>query len=313
MKGHYRVGTRGSRLAVTQTQQTVDALAALHPGTTFELVHIKTTGDKIADVPLSAIGDKGLFVKEIELALLDGSIDVGVHSMKDMPTELPAGLRIGCVPLRRAPWDCLITQQGATVHQLPPQAVVGSGSLRRRAQLAAVRSDLQFVELRGNLPTRLRKLREGPMMATLLALAGLERLGAVQGSEIVSDGETFGCSVLPMEVCVPAVGQGALCLECRDGDRDALDLLEPLDDAASNAAVRAERRFLAVLEGGCQIPAGSCGTVAGGVLTLTSVLCSKDGQSVWRDMRHGPPAEAEAEALGEAAARKLLENSAVRR
>lgn len=311
MKTHYRVGTRGSLLAVTQTQQTVDALAALNPGVSFELVRIKTTGDKITDVPLARIGDKGLFVKEIEQALLDGEVDLAIHSMKDMPTDLPPGLVIGCVPKRCPPFDCLITREPGTLDTLPPGSVVGSGSLRRRAQLATARPDLQFVELRGNLPTRLAKLSGGTMAATLLAAAGLMRLGSLpadvaagQTVEIPSEGTHYHGWIVPPEVCVPAVGQGALCIERRADDAQTASLLDKFNDPASFDAVRAERRFLGVLQGGCQIPAGAVATVEGDTLRLTTVLCSLDGREVYRHPMVGP--RSEAEKLGEAAAQHLL-------
>ncbi|MHB2021516.1 MAG: hydroxymethylbilane synthase [Candidatus Xenobia bacterium] len=307
MKSRFRVGTRGSKLALTQTQQTLEALQKLHPGVAFETVVIKTTGDKITDVALSRIGDKGLFVKEIEQALLDGDVDLAIHSMKDMPTELPPGLTIGCVPERLPSNDAIIVSDslpdvchtGVLLKTLPIKATIGTGSLRRRAQLGRWRNDLQFAELRGNLTTRLARLHEGGFDATVLAVAGLMRLGTLQhevsaigagGSWMALEGGFHAWGV-PLAFCVPAVGQGALCVEQREGDEDVRQLLEPLSHISSQYEVETERRFLANIQGGCQIPAGASAHVQRDQIFLTAILCSLDGSKVYARSGTGPISE----------------------
>jgi len=299
-----KVGTRKSALAMTQTTQTVERLRQLASSAgmdvAFELVPIVTRGDRILDVTLSKVGGKGLFVKEIEQALLDGVIDFAVHSMKDMPFELPEGLIIGAVPQREDPRDCLISRTVRALDELPQGAKVGTSSLRREAQLKALRPDLAVVSIRGNIDTRLRKLEEEGLDAILLAAAGLHRLGW-------KDRIT---AYLPVETCLPAVGQGALAVECREADAELRELLALLHDNLSARAVAAERRLLGLLNGGCQVPIGAYAAPQGAApdspLTLTGMVALPDGAKVLKASAAGTdPA-----ALGEEVARLLLEQGA---
>jgi hydroxymethylbilane synthase len=289
-----RFGTRGSLLARTQTETVVERLRAAHPGLEVVTEIIQTTGDLRRDVPFAQVGTKGMFVKEIEQALLEGRIDVGVHSLKDMPGELPDGLELACVPAREDPRDALLTRDGATLETLPQGATVGTSSLRRQAQLRAYRSDLRLEELRGNLDTRLRKLDEGQYEAIVLACAGLNRLGW---------GARISERIAP-EVCVPAAGQGALALETRVGDAATLALLTPLHDPDTADAVTAERRFLAALGGGCTVPAGALAQVAGRTVTLIAVLAASDGSERLLERQEGD--RTEAARVGAAVAHRLL-------
>jgi len=311
-----RLGTRGSHLAITQSGMVAASLEEL--GATVELVRIKTTGDKITDVALSRIGDRGLFVKEIEQALLDGAVDLAVHSMKDMPTTLPPGLVIACVPRRLPPLDCMVSLKHERFDALPRGARIGSGSLRRRAQLWAARSDLVLEELRGNVGTRVRKIAEQGLDATILALAGLSRLGVpgLEKGEPVRfrvpanwgeavEGAQVWISPISPTVCLPAVGQGALCIETREDAAAVRGILERLDDAASHAAVDCERALMRLLEGGCQVPIGAWSRVEGGRLRVDAVLASPDGREVLRAEASG--AVEDAEAIGERAGRALLD------
>lgn len=286
------VGTRQSALAVKQTNQVVEALRAvcLRAGIEceFQLKKIVTKGDRILDVTLSKVGGKGLFVKEIEQALLDGEIDLAVHSMKDMPAELPDGLVIGAVPPREDPRDCLISRGAAPLGELPQGARVGTSSLRRASQLKAARPDLAIETIRGNIDSRLRKLETEGFAAIVLAAAGLHRMG---WQERISH-------YLPPDVCLPAVGQGALGLECRRGDVFVLELLARIDHEPTALAVAAERSFLAALQGGCQVPIGACasvsaerpaeGTEAGRpLITLAGMVGSPDGRELLKETRAG--------------------------
>ncbi|PZE19957.1 hydroxymethylbilane synthase [Paenibacillus xerothermodurans] len=279
------VGTRQSALALTQTGQVVDHLRELcrkHGiACEFELRKIVTKGDRILDVTLSKVGGKGLFVKEIEQALLDGEIDLAVHSMKDMPWELPEGLVIGAVPLREDPRDCLITRGAAGIDELPPGAKVGTSSLRRSCQLQHHRPDLRIESMRGNIDSRLKKLESEGFDAILLAAAGLRRIGW----------EDRISAYLPPEVCLPAVGQGALCVECRGGDDFVLELLKHYSDAPTTLAVAAERSFLGRLNGGCQVPIGAYATIAGkganATITLTGMVGSPDGERMLKETMIG--------------------------
>lgn len=243
----FRIGTRGSLLARTQTQWVVEQLDILYPELAFVVETIQTTGDLRRDVPFNQVGTKGMFVKEIEQALLDDEIDIGVHSLKDLPAELPDDLILACYPPREDARDALISRDGATLLTLPQSSIVGTSSIRRRVQLHAFRPDLEIRELRGNLDTRLRKLDEGEYDAIVLACAGLNRLG-------LTDRITEKLSV---DVCVPAVGQGALALETRRDDPETLMRLEALHDADTSDCILAERAFLMELQGGCSVPAGA--------------------------------------------------------
>jgi hydroxymethylbilane synthase len=279
------VGTRQSTLALTQTNQTIQLLRELCEEAglayTFEIKPIVTRGDRILDVTLSKVGGKGLFVKEIEEALLNGEIDLAIHSMKDMPFELPEGLTIGAVPKREDPRDCLISRDGLKLDQLPQGAKVGTSSLRRSAQLQAYRPDLQIESMRGNIDTRLRKLTDEGFDAILLAAAGLHRMG--WGERITE--------YLNVDVCLPAVGQGALAVECRANDKDILELLALLNDPVTERTVAAERCLLGLLNGGCQVPIGAFAvTVASASgdreeneIVLTAMVASPDGKRLLKE------------------------------
>jgi hydroxymethylbilane synthase len=294
MKQHIRIGTRASLLAVTQSTWVKNQIERQHPGTTVELVKIITKGDKILDVPLAKVGGKGLFVKEIEDALLDGRVDLAVHSMKDVPAELPAGLHVAIVPQREVPLDAFISVHYKTLAELPQGATVGTSSLRRKSQLAAIRPDLQIHDLRGNLDTRLRKLDEGVYDAIILAGAGLNRLGM----------QNRITALFSPEQMLPAIGQGALGIELRMADCELLAGLQFLHHADTAAAVAAERAFLLRLEGGCQVPIGGFATVAGGTVTLTGLIASLDGKTVFKEQLAGP-VDAAAE-IGRTLAEMLL-------
>ncbi|MCD6293577.1 MAG: hydroxymethylbilane synthase, partial [Deltaproteobacteria bacterium] len=238
-----RIGTRGSKLALRQSEWIKKQLEMRHSGIRVDLIKIKTTGDKILDTPLSKIGGKGLFVKEIEEALLESRVDVAVHSMKDVPAQLPKDLMLSTFPPREDPSDALIAEGECRLNQLPKGTKVGTSSLRRGAQLLHFRPDLKLVPLRGNVDTRLNKLKSGDLQAIILATAGLNRLGL---SNVITQ-------TIPFHQLLPAVGQGALGLEVRRGDRETIDLLDFLNHEDTQTAVAAERAFLKTLEGGCQV------------------------------------------------------------
>jgi hydroxymethylbilane synthase len=288
------LGTRGSRLAVWQAEWVQARLRESVPDVTVTLRRIKTSGDKILDVPLATVGGKGLFVKEIEDALLQGEIDLAVHSMKDVPTVLPDGLEILCVPAREDPRDALISRESTPLDRLPKGARVGTSSLRRQAQLLHRRPDLKIEMLRGNLDTRLRKLREGEFDAVVLAAAGLKRMGWL---EQVTE-------YLPSDVSLPAIGQGALGLEGRGDDAFVRGVVASLDDASTRTAVTAERALLERLEGGCQVPIAAHATLSEGRLRLEGLVASVDGRRLVRDSVEGPVAEARE--LGRRLAEQLL-------
>jgi hydroxymethylbilane synthase len=271
------LGTRGSKLAVQQSEWVQARLRVLAPEVTVTLRRIQTSGDKILDVPLANIGGKGLFVKEIEEALLAGEIDLAVHSMKDVPTQLPKGLAILCVPQREDPRDALISRTGCTFKDLPHGAKVGTSSLRRQAQFLHARPDLKIEMLRGNLDTRLRKLREGLYDAIVLAVAGLRRLGWTH--EITE--------YLDPHISLPAIGQGALGIEGRQDDVLVRSLLSRLDHPVTRVAVLAERALLDRLEGGCQVPIAAHATVSGTGLRLEGLVASVDGKEMIRDVVEG--------------------------
>ena len=292
-----RLGTRGSALARAQTALVVGVLGRAHPELTaagaLETVVIRTTGDRVTDRPLAEIGGKGLFCKELEAALLERRIDLAVHSVKDLPTWLPTGLVLGAVLARGDPRDVLISRDGAGLDGLPAGAVVGTASPRRQAQLLARRPDLRVVNFRGNVDSRLRKLAAGEVDATLLALAGLERLGVAPA----------GASVLAPEVMLPAVGQGAIGIECRADDAPALGLLAAIDDPRSAICIAAERALLAALDGSCHTPIAGHARCEGGQLRLDALVARPDGSECLRTTRQG--ALADGEALGRAAGLEL--------
>ena len=265
------IGSRGSQLALWQSRWVQSQLAAVGVESRIEI--IKTTGDRIQDVPLAQVGSKGLFTKEIEDALLDGSVDLAVHSLKDMPTELPAGLTLAAIPEREDVRDAII---GCTLAALPQGARVGTSSLRRTAQLRALRPDLVVESVRGNVDTRLRKLDEGQYHAILLAAAGLRRLGWA---------DRIAESISPDLMC-PAVGQGALAIETRE---DRVDVAASLEHAATRAAITAERALLRALGGGCQVPIGATAVLSadGTTLHLRAIVAAQDGSRIVRGMRNG--------------------------
>lgn len=278
------IATRSSALALWQAEHVSDLLRAAHPGLEVVLETFTTVGDRTLDTSLDKIGDRGLFTKELEQALLDRRAHIAVHSLKDMQTRLPEGLTIGAVTERHAAEDVLVAQQGATIASLPEGATVATGSVRRRAQLLALRPDLKVVDLRGNIQTRLRRLRENGWAGAILARAGLERLGLE--SEIAQ--------IIPIELMLPAVGQGALSIECRGDDADVLNLLAPLQHAPTRAAVDAERAFLRHLEGGCHTPIAAHATVNGNTLHLDGLIAAHDGSTVARSAIDGRVEDGEA-------------------
>lgn len=280
-----RIGTRGSPLALAQAEETAQRLAATGvERSAIEIVAIKTTGDKVTDRPLGDAGGKGLFAKEIEDALLEGAVDVGVHSAKDMPTALPQGLSlIGYLP-REDVRDAFISPAADSFGSLPQGAVLGTSSLRRRAMALRQRPDLKAVEFRGNVQTRLRKLEEGVAHATLLALAGLKRLGLGDRATAILDAETF----------VPAAGQGAITLEVRTDNRRLAERLGSILDVGTGLAVSAERAFLAALDGSCRTPIGGYATIdATGNLELHGIIVSPDGREAHETRRRGPAGDFE--------------------
>ncbi len=292
-----RIGTRGSPMALAQTGLVRDALIAANPdlaapGAT-ELVVVTTVADRVLDRPLSEIGGKGLFTKELEQALLEGRIDCAVHSMKDVETWLPGGLAIAAVLPRDDPRDAFLSPHARTLTALPPGARVGTSSLRRAAQVLMHRPDLAIVPLRGNANTRLRKLEEGACEATLLALAGLERIGLVDRAQ----------AVMSVETMLPAVAQGALGIECRADDAALIARLARVACPVTTAALRAERAMLAALDGSCRTPIAGLAEIAGDRLTLRGILFMPDGSAHWATRQAG--AVADAEAIGRAAGEDL--------
>lgn len=292
-----RIGTRGSRLARAQTDLVCRALATAHPAlaaeNALEIVVIRTTGDRITDRPLAELGGKGLFCKELEAALLDRRIDLAVHSMKDLPTWLPEGLTIGAVLERADPRDVLLARAPTGIADLPEAALIGTASVRRQAQLLACRPDLRVVNFRGNVETRLRKLAAGEVDATLLALAGLSRLGLAEA----------GAVTLSPDEMVPAVGQGAIGIECRANDGPLMDCLAAVDHETSHAAVGAERALLAALDGSCHTPIAGHAAIADGRLQLRALIARPDGSECLRAERSGPAGDGEA--LGRDAGEEL--------
>lgn len=282
-------------MALRQAEEVKDLLLQLHPGLEVELVKIRTTGDKITEAPLARIGSKGIFVKEIEEALLRGEIDLAVHSMKDLPTRLPPGLTIGAVPPREDPRDALVSRDGRYLHELSPGVKIGTSSLRRRVQLLRIKASWQIVPLRGNLDTRLRKLREGEVEAIVVASAGLRRLGLQHRAR----------QLLPPELLLPAAGQGALAVECREGD-GVMELLGPLNHPQTALEVRAERAFLERMGGGCQVPMGALARSVQGQVRLRGMVSSLDGRRFFVGEEEGLGAEE----VGRRLAERLLREGA---
>ena len=294
------IGTRDSALAMWQTEWVIENLKRLKPEHSFRIISMKTQGDKILDVALAKIGDKGLFTKELEVAMLSGEIDMAVHSMKDLPTALPEGLMIGAICERADPKDVVISKNGLKLEQMPTGARIGTSSLRRCAQLLSYRPDLKLEPLRGNLNTRMAKLERENLDAIILAAAGVERLG--WGDRISER--------LSTDISLPAVGQGSIGIEIRDNDKEIFDVVKILNHFPSQVSITAERALLKRLEGGCQIPIGALGTVEGDQLTLIGLVASLDGKEVIRGSISGPVNEAAA--LGEKLAEQLVEQGADR-
>jgi len=262
-----RIGTRGSSLARRQVELVIAAMRSSEPNTEIEVVVVQTEGDRRLDVSLDSVGGQGVFVKEIEQRLLAGEIDIAVHSLKDMPSDTPAGLFIGALLARADARDALVARDGLDLHSLPEGARIGSDSRRRGAQLLALRPDLRIEGIRGNVETRLRKVDEGEYDGVALAVAGLERLGLLGRAT----------QVFEVAEVIPAPGQGAIAIECRAEDRETRTLLATIDDANTRAATDAERAFLSVLGAGCRLPVGAYATVAGDTLKLGAVLAGEDG------------------------------------
>lgn len=282
MKANLIIGTRQSLLALWQSNHIASLLRKQYPDCQVTLKKIVTKGDRILDVPLAQIGGKGLFTKEIETELLDGTVDLAVHSLKDMPTVLPEGLCLTAITTRANVGDAFVSNKYASFSELPQRAVLGTSSLRRKAQLLAVRPDLKIVDLRGNVDTRLRKLDEGQMDAIILAAAGLERLGHADRIR----------EIIPTTVCLPAVGQGALAIECRSDNKEVRDMLAFLNDLPTKQATDAERAFLGLIEGGCQVPIGVHAEVENDNVKIEAVIASLDGSKVLRNNITGPAANA---------------------
>jgi len=293
-----RIGTRASKLALRQSEWVKDEIEATHPHVNVDLIRIKTRGDKILDSPLSKIGGKGLFVKEIEDALLDKRVDMAVHSMKDVPAELPDRLILSTFPKREDPADVLISIGGQTLDQFPHQARVGTSSLRRGAQLLHVHPDIELVPLRGNVDTRLRKLETENLHAIILAAAGLKRLG-------LSNRIT---QTLPFDQVLPAVGQGALGIETRRDDEQTVNLLQFLDHKPTRIAVTTERAFLKELEGGCQVPIAGLAQLDEDKLRFQGMVAEIDGSRILREEIIGT--KDQAEEIGVALAGRLLDSGA---
>lgn len=291
------VGTRSSQLALWQADFVIGELAKKYPELVVEKRLMTTKGDKILNAPLAKIGGKGLFTKELETAMLEGEIDIAVHSLKDMPVVVPEGLVITAITQRADPGDAFVSHKYESFQQLPAGAKVGTSSLRRKAQLLHARPDLQIEDLRGNVNTRLRKMEEENFDGIILACAGLKRLGF--GDKIRQ--------VLPQTMCLPAVGQGALAIECRQADKETRELLEFLNDKCTRLCTEAERGFLATVEGGCQVPVGVHAVSAETGIRVEAVIASLDGSTLLRDALEAEVKDAqEARAVGVNLAEKLL-------
>ncbi len=289
------VGSRRSKLAITQTNWVIEQLKKLGGPFEFEVKEIVTKGDRIQDVTLSKVGGKGLFVKEIEQAMVDHEIDLAIHSMKDMPAVLPEGLTIGCIPVREDSRDALISKSGKSLMELPAGSVIGTSSLRRSSQILAKRSDIEIKWIRGNIDTRLSKLENEEYDAIVLAAAGLARMGWTK--DVVTE-------FIDPALSLPAVGQGALSLECREDDHELLALLAEFEDRHTALTVRAERSFLHLMEGGCQVPiAGLATMINEDEIKLKGLVASVDGKTIYEETLIGKdPIE-----LGKRVANRLTE------
>jgi len=297
-KQNIRIATRKSQLALWQAEHVAARLKTHHPGLEVELVTMSTQGDRVLDSPLAKIGGKGLFVKELEQSMLRGEADIAVHSMKDVPVDLPEGLYIAVILEREDPCDAFVSGQFALLEELPQGVRVGTSSLRRRCQLAEMRPDLEIIDLRGNVNTRLAKLDSGDYDAIILASAGLKRLGM----------EARIREVLPAQLMLPAIGQGAIGIECRQGDRRVEDLIAPLDDERTHIRVKAERAMNARLHGGCQVPIAGYDEIDHGVIVLRGLVGRPDGTEVVHGVISGRPQDAEE--MGTVLAEDLLSRGA---
>lgn len=273
-----KVGTRKSQLAMWQTNHVVEQLKNKNPSLKFEIIPISTKGDKLLDVALSKIGDKGLFTKELEIALLEGQIDFAVHSMKDLPTVLPEHLQISTMTKRYDSRDVLISPRNLTFFELPPKARIGTSSLRRKSQILHHRPDLTIEDLRGNLNTRLKKMETENFDAIILAAAGVERLG---WKDVITE-------KLDFDICLPAVGQGSLGIETREDDEEIIEVVRTINDEPTELCIKAERALLKALEGGCQIPIGAYAMLAEDNLRLEAMVASLNGEVMIRDSIMGP-------------------------
>jgi hydroxymethylbilane synthase len=294
MKDTFYIGTRGSKLAFYQANWVKLCLEEKYPRLSFKIVKIKTTGDKVKDVPLAKVGGKGLFVKEIEEALLAGRIDLAVHSMKDVPTILPSGLKIGAITKRENPFDVLISREEKGLEELPLGAQIGTSSLRRKAQLLNFRPDFKIEPIRGNLDTRIKKLKTEGLDGIIVAASGVIRMG---WKEKITE-------YLNQSTILPAIGQGALGIETRQDDLETNELISFLHNFESARTITAERAFLKTLEGGCQVPIAALGIIDRGKISLEGLIGSLDGRKIVRDKVEGVPEEAEK--IGIDLAKKLL-------
>lgn len=291
------VGSRKSNLALTQTKWVIEQLKQAGAPYEFEIKKIETKGDKILDVTLSKVGGKGLFVKEIEQAMYDEEIDMAVHSMKDMPSELPVGLTIASVPVREDYRDAFISKNNVSLRELPEGAIVGTSSLRRASQILAIRPDIEIKPIRGNIDTRLKKLENEDFDAIVLAAAGLKRMG--WSDDIVTE-------FLETDLCLPAIGQGALAIECRDTDMELIELLAKINDYYTQQTVAAERTFLYLMNGSCQVPIAGVAHMEEDNIVLTALIASADGKQVFKEeVRGSDPQE-----VGKLAAERMQEQGA---
>lgn len=298
MKKTLAIGTRASQLAIAQAKWVMNNISARYPDLKINLIKIKTKGDRILDKPLSTIGGKGLFVKEIEEALIRKEIDLAVHSLKDVPAELPNNLCIGIIPAREDPRDAFISTGNIPIEDLFEGASIGTSSLRRSAQILRFRPDLKILPLRGNIDTRIKKLKKPDLQAIIVAAAGLKRLGL--------EGIITHC--FSVDIMLPALGQGALGLELREDDIETRDLLAFLDHYATRMELEAERSLLLELQGGCQIPIGGLARLKGDHLYLDGLVADLDGKTVFRDVVIGLPENAKE--LGATLAHRLLDDGA---
>lgn len=298
MKNKLVLGSRGSQLALWQTRFVAQLLQSFFPSLDLEIKIIETTGDARLETALSKIGDKGLFTRQIEEKLLDGEIDLAVHSLKDLQTVLPDGLQIGAVITREIPNDALISTKFSSIDDLPRGASVATGSLRRKSQLLAYRADLQICEIRGNVPTRLKKMEEANLDAMILAFAGVHRLGL----------DSYIKQKIPFEIMLPAVAQGVIGVEIRETDAETAELLKPINDEITEICILTERAFLRTLEGGCQVPIGGHASLDSDEITLRGFVGDFDGNRTMRDSISGN--RNNAAQLGIELAQRMIENGA---